>query len=137
MMTLKEGDAEVKLRPLNGRIAQVEGGTVFVHGDLVEAPADSTWQKLATVLASGDTAGSPFDLELMYDAVTGHAPAYTAEDISAALEVEDSGARCAQHHADERLDGTTLARAFAREMARPALSRRRAAGQRRRKSDVA
>ena len=137
MMTLKEGGAELKIRPLTARIATVEDGTLYVRGDLVEAPIGRTWKDMSTVLEGGDTAGSPFDLELVYDAVTGHAPAYTPEDISEALEVEDPDARGAFHHAEEKLDNTALARAFAREMARPALSQRRAAELRRRKSDVA
>lgn len=133
MTTLTEGSSTVTLKPLQGRIAKVEGGTLYMRGDLVQAPAGLTWTELAERLENGDTVGSPFDLELVYDALTNVTLERSREEISTAQHIEDPAAIWAAFQVELRLDDSdALARAFSEEIARPAGS-----ATRRRKVDVA
>ncbi len=68
---LAEGTNWAELLPLGGGVAKVVGGNVHQKGDLVSAPGTMGWDEAAAPGATpGDTALSPFDVELRYDSVT-------------------------------------------------------------------
>ena len=73
---LKEGGAWVRLKPFGSRRAEVVEGTVHWPGDILRLPDTMDWiegtQSQACQAEPGeDTALSPFDLEIVYDALTG------------------------------------------------------------------
>jgi hypothetical protein len=82
MITLGEGPNRTELLILEGPLALVLGGTVHLAGDVVRLPGMMTWEEAALKGAREDTALSPFDLELVYDVVTGaHLSSLGLEEI--------------------------------------------------------
>ena len=73
-MTLKDGPAVCHLRPLEDEEgfdrARIVGGTFGRKGDLLLKPSYLTWEEATEELSPGQTALSPFDLELVWDVVT-------------------------------------------------------------------
>jgi len=60
----------VFLESTRRRIARVLGGTVFRSGDWVERPAGMTWDEALRMDVDGQSALSPFRLELVFDSQT-------------------------------------------------------------------
>jgi len=73
-MTLKDGPAVCHLCPLEDEEgfdrARIVGGTFGRRGDILLKASDVTWEEATEELAPGQTALSPFDLELVQDVVT-------------------------------------------------------------------
>jgi len=68
---LVEGTSWVEVEPLVGTIATVVDGNVHRPNDLVCRPETIGWDEAVAPKANGDTMLSPFDLETLYDTVTG------------------------------------------------------------------
>lgn len=73
-VVLKEGAGVCELRPLEDGEgfdrARIVGGTFGRRGDVLRKPSDLTWEEASEEISPGRTALSPFDLELVRDAVT-------------------------------------------------------------------
>lgn len=117
--TLREGSAWVTLKPLHENTAKVEDGNAWRRGDLVSLPPGISWEDAGLPRPDGRTRVSPFDLGLVYDALTGFSPGSPGEDPAAILSIEDDDARWGFLEAELRLDDAdSIARAFAEEMRR-------------------
>lgn len=135
---LKKGEAWVELTPLTATTADVVDGNVFRPGDQVEAPPGFTWEELSERGDDASTVGHPADLELLFDAMTGHLrPSWTVAELSAALSVTDAAAAAAFEKTEDRLDLETLLARFPEEF--PAAEERdaRSTEPQRRTRDVA
>lgn len=72
LAVLKQGGAWVRLRPFGSRRAEVVEGTVHWPGDILRLPDSMDWSEACEEVAPDrDTALGPFDLETVYDALTG------------------------------------------------------------------
>ena len=73
-VTLKDGPGVCELLPMENEEgfdrARVVGGTYGKKGDILLKPSHLTWEEATEEIAPGRTALSPFDLELVSDAVT-------------------------------------------------------------------
>jgi hypothetical protein len=117
--TLREGSAWVTLKPLHENTAKVEDGNAWRRGDLVSLPPGISWEDAGFPGPDGGTRVGPFDLELVYDAITGFSPGGSLGDPEEILSVEDDDARWAFLEVELRLDDAeALARAFSEEMGR-------------------
>jgi hypothetical protein len=91
---LAEGMNWVEVAPLAGGVAKVMAGNVHQAGDLVAAPGGMTWEEASSPAhPNGDTALSPFDLVLRWDAVTESAVAPRAIDAADAADLESVASR--------------------------------------------
>ena len=119
MTTLRDGSAWVTLKPLHENTAKVEDGNAWRRGDLVSLPPGISWEDAGLPRPDGRSRVSPFDLGLVYDALTGFSPGGSCEDPAAILSIEDDDARWAFIEAELRLDDAdSIARAFSEEMRR-------------------
>lgn len=122
--TLRDGTAWATLKPLRENAAKVEDGNAWRRGDLVSLPPGISWEEAGIASPDGRTRVGPFELELVYDAITGFSPGLPGGSAAEILSVEDPGARWAFLEAELRVDDAeTLARAFSEEMRRDEAAR--------------
>ena len=134
--TLREGKCEVDLTPIEDGVAKVEGGNVYLRGTLVSAPG-FTWAEAGEIGPDGNTQVGPYDLEIIYDALTDHTTR-GYENLSKASGIADKNAEWEFLRVELAMDDQdALARAVSEELKRPVRHRRGDNGRRRRRTDHA